>query len=68
MKNSIAYTKANLEALQIQLDEMINKRIDLIKHYQNHPSESLQNTIINIGKEIGTANSVINEIKLFGKA
>lgn len=68
MANSIAYTKANLELLQAQLNEMINKRIELIKQYECYPSTGLQDNIIELGKNIGTAQSIINEIKLFGKA
>lgn len=68
MTNSIAYTKANLGLLQTQLNEMINKRIELIKQYESYPSVGLQDTIIELGKNIGTAQSIINEIKLFGKA
>ena len=68
MTNSVSYTKANLEVLESQLNDMINKRIELINHYNNYPSESLQDNIIDLGKNIGTAQSIINEIKLFGKA
>jgi len=67
MKNSIEYTVKNLPILEKQINEMIKNKKSLIKSYELFPSVSLQDKIINLGKKIGTANSIILELKTFGK-
>jgi len=57
----------NLVKIQAELKELIESREQLIALYEKMPSDKLQDKIIDLGKHIGSAESVIREVKMFGK-
>ncbi len=63
----IDFTIENLPTLQLQLNEMIESIKELVKIYELFPSEQLQNNIIDLGEQIGTFESILFELKTFGK-